>query len=323
METDSPEFNQQIMEHFLNPRNIGEIENADGYAKVGDPNCGDFIEVWIRVKEEIIQDFKYKVFGCWGAIATTSAVSELAIGKSVNEALNLTDDDVIQALNGIPENKQHCSLLGIQGLRGAIATYFLKENYQKYAVRIEKYRSRGYDIPEMRNRMVQMLSNLPSDAKILDLGCGKGHLAFAIARAGRKCITIDISETDMTKAGLNAIYFNLDKLIEFQLQDARQLKFDPNSFDAIMTAAFFHHVQEPEMVINEMLRVCRPGGRIVISDFNEKGFEFIEQIHLEEGRGTHPVQGWSMSQIKSWFELHGYQPIIHEEEFETIISINI
>ncbi len=254
-----PEFNQKIMDHFLNPRNIGNIEKASGYAKIGDPNCGDYIEVWIQVNDEMISDLKYKVFGCWGAIATTSAVSELAIGKSINDALNLTDDDVIQALEGIPENKQHCSLLGIQGLRGAIAAYLLKANYEKYAAQIEKYRSRGYDIPEMRNRMVQMLSDLPADAKIIDIGCGKGHLSFAIARAGRKCIAIDILETDLTNAGLNAIYFNLDKLIEFQVQDARQLKFEPDSFDAVMTAAFFHHVQEPEPVLDEMLRVCRPG----------------------------------------------------------------
>ncbi len=323
MDTYTPEFNQQIMEHFLNPRNIGELENADGYAKVGDPNCGDFIEVWIRIDDEILQDFKYKVFGCWGAIATTSVVSELAIGKSVNDALNLTDDNVIQALKGIPENKQHCSMLGIQGLRSAIAAYFLKENYQKYAARIEKYRSRGYDIPEMRNRMVLMLSNLPADAKIIDIGCGRGHLSFAIARSGRQCIAVDISDADMTAAGLNAIYFNLDKQIEFQIQDARQLQFEANSFDVVMTAAFFHHVDAPEPVLNEMLRVCRPGGRIVICDFNEKGFEFIAQIHQEEGRGNHPVQGWSIEQIKSWLEKEGYQPSIVEEAYETMIIVDI
>ncbi|MBN2088049.1 iron-sulfur cluster assembly scaffold protein [candidate division KSB1 bacterium] len=323
MDTDTPEFNQQIMEHFLNPRNIGEIENADGYAKVGDPNCGDFIEVWIRIGNEIIQDFKFKVFGCWGAIATTSVVSELAIGKSVNDALNLTDDNVIQALKGIPENKQHCSMLGIQGLRGAIAAYFLKENYLKYAARIEKYRSRGYDIPEMRNRMVQMLSNLPADAKILDIGCGKGHLSFAIARSGRKCIAVDISDADMTAAGLNAIYFNLDKLIEFQIQDAQHLQFEANSFEAVMAAAFFHHVEDPEPVLKEMLRVCHTGGRMVICDFNEKGFQLIAQIHHEENRGIHPVHGWSIEQIISWFEAQGYQPSIQEEEFETIIIVNV
>ena len=123
MEQAASNINQKILDHFLNPRNVGEIENADGYAKIGDPSCGDFIKVWLRIENEIIVDFKYKVFGCWGAISTTSGASELAIGKSTKDATKITDDDVIKALGGLPEQKQHCSLLGVQGLRAARADY--------------------------------------------------------------------------------------------------------------------------------------------------------------------------------------------------------
>ncbi len=97
------------MDHFNRPRNVGKLENADGQARVGDPNCGDFIQVWIQVDNDIITDFKYKVYGCGAAIATTSAVSEMAIGKSFREAIQLSDDDVIAYLDGLPEGKRHCS----------------------------------------------------------------------------------------------------------------------------------------------------------------------------------------------------------------------
>jgi nitrogen fixation NifU-like protein len=122
---------KNYIDHFLNPRNIGEIENADGHARVGDPSCGDFIKVLIKVKDEIITDYKFKVSG-GGANATTSVASELTIGKRLKEAIRLSDDDIILALGGIPDNKKHCSLLGINGLRAPIADYLVKDNHKKY-----------------------------------------------------------------------------------------------------------------------------------------------------------------------------------------------
>ena len=98
--TSTDGYNEKVLDHFFTPRNIGEIKHPDGKATVGDPRCGDFIKVWINVNGHVISDFKYKVFGCGAAIATTSVVSELAIGKSIENALELTDDDVIERYHG-------------------------------------------------------------------------------------------------------------------------------------------------------------------------------------------------------------------------------
>ena len=295
---------KNFIDHFSNPRNIGEIENADGYAKVGDPSCGDFIKVWINVKDEIIIDYKFKVFGCGGAIATTSVASELAIGKRLKEAIQLTDDDVILALGGIPDNKKHCSLLGINGLRAAIANYLVKDNHRKYIERIEKYRQAGYDIPAHRDALVQHLNGLPIDAEILDVGTGKGHLALAIARNGYRCKSIDISKDEIYYAQLNAIYYGLDDKIELIEQDAQEMKFRDYSFDAVLCADLIHHLEYPKLVLSEMRRVCKSGGMILISDINEKGQNALQAIHQQEGR-EHVRLGWSMERVKKWFKAKG------------------
>jgi nitrogen fixation NifU-like protein len=322
MEQATSDLNQNILDHFLNPRNVGEIENADGYAKIGDPACGDFIKVWIRIESETIIDFKYKVFGCWGAISTTSVVSELAIGRSIKEATKITDDDVIKTLGGIPENKQHCSLLGVQGLRAAIADFLLKDNHRKYVARLEQYRAKGYDIPTIRGKMAQLLSDLAKSAKILDVGCGKGHLALAIARSGRNCTAIDISDDEIYYARLNAVFFNVDDRIDLQLQDARQLKFESQSFDAVVSATLFHHLIHPQLVLNEMLRVCKSPGKIIISDLNEQGQQAVVAVHCTEGR-EHVIGGWSIEEIKCWFESKGFQSTVSDESGETIICVDV
>jgi nitrogen fixation NifU-like protein len=114
------EYSKQIMDHFLHPRNVGKIEDATAYAKVGDPSCGDYIVLFLKLDDNIISDIKYLVYGCAGAIATSSALSELVKGKTVEYALNVTDDDVVNYLCGLPENKKHCSLLGVRALHAAL-----------------------------------------------------------------------------------------------------------------------------------------------------------------------------------------------------------
>jgi len=118
-------YNEILLEHFTNPRNVGEIDDgeADGMALVGDPLCGDQMKLWIKVEEGTISDIRFKSFGCPGAIGTSSMVTVLAQGKTIQEAEKLTDDDVIEALGGIPEQKRHCSLLGINALHQAIGDY--------------------------------------------------------------------------------------------------------------------------------------------------------------------------------------------------------
>jgi len=116
-------YNETMIDHFTHPRNAGEIENPDAMAVVGDPTCGDYVRVYINVRDGKISDFKFLTMGCPGAIATSSIATELAIGKTFEEALKLTDNDVIQAAGGIPARKAHCSLLAIRGLHQAILDY--------------------------------------------------------------------------------------------------------------------------------------------------------------------------------------------------------
>jgi len=116
-------YNETVIEHFTNPRNVGEIDDADGYALVGDPSCGDQMKLWIKVEAGHIVDIKFKSFGCPGAIATSSMTTHLAMGMYLEDARTLTDDDVVRALGGIPANKQHCSLMGINALLAVIKDY--------------------------------------------------------------------------------------------------------------------------------------------------------------------------------------------------------
>jgi len=120
-------YNETIISHFRNPRHVGDMENPDGTATVGDPSCGDFIQIFLKFNHETIADLRYLVYGCPAAIATTSILSELAVGKTLDDALLLTDDDVIEAAGGIPANKAHCSLLGVVGLHTAIADYLSRK----------------------------------------------------------------------------------------------------------------------------------------------------------------------------------------------------
>lgn len=115
-------YNEEVIDHFTNPRNVGELpeEETDGFGLVGDPSCGDQMKLWISVKSERIEKIAFKSFGCPGAIATSSMLTALAKGKSIEEARRISDDDVVEALGGIPERKKHCSLLGVLAPQAAI-----------------------------------------------------------------------------------------------------------------------------------------------------------------------------------------------------------
>ncbi len=118
-------YTQAVIDHFTNPRNVGELPPAevDGYACIGDPGCGDEMKLWISVRDGRIARIGFKSYGCPGAISTSSMLTVIAEGKPLDEALKISDDDVVHALGGIPENKQHCSLLGVRALQAAIADY--------------------------------------------------------------------------------------------------------------------------------------------------------------------------------------------------------
>ena len=116
-------YNETVMDHFQNPRNTGEIENADGIGKVGNPNCGDVMMLYIKVENNRLVDIKYKTFGCAAAIATSSAASELMLGKTLDEAIALTKQDLVDYLEGLPERKIACSTLAPDALKAAIEDY--------------------------------------------------------------------------------------------------------------------------------------------------------------------------------------------------------
>ena len=119
-------YSEKVMEHFKNPRNVGEIENPDGIGHVGNPVCGDIMELYIKVKNNIIVDAKFKTFGCGAAIATSSMVTEMVKGKSVSDALAISNRAVAEALGGLPPIKMHCSVLAEEALRSAIEDYLAK-----------------------------------------------------------------------------------------------------------------------------------------------------------------------------------------------------
>jgi len=120
-------YSEKVMEHFMNPRNVGEIEDADGVGQVGNPVCGDIMTIYIKVKDDVITDIKFKTFGCGAAIATSSMVTELVKGKTIEEALTITNRDVAEELEGLPPLKMHCSLLAEEGLKAAIEDYKKKQ----------------------------------------------------------------------------------------------------------------------------------------------------------------------------------------------------
>ncbi|MCG8400939.1 MAG: Fe-S cluster assembly scaffold protein NifU [Firmicutes bacterium] len=116
-------YTEKVMEHFENPRNVGEIADADGVGQVGNPTCGDIMKIYIKVNDQKISDIKFKTFGCGAAIATSSVVTELAKGKTIEEALQLSNKAVAEALGGLPPKKMHCSNLAADALHAAIKDY--------------------------------------------------------------------------------------------------------------------------------------------------------------------------------------------------------
>lgn len=119
-------YSEKVVDHFTNPRNVGEIENADGVGQVGNPICGDIMKIYLKIENNIIVDVKFKTFGCGAAIATSSMATELIKGKSVIDALELSNKAVVEALDGLPPVKIHCSVLAEEAVKAAILDYYKK-----------------------------------------------------------------------------------------------------------------------------------------------------------------------------------------------------
>ena len=120
-------YSEKVMDHFTNPRNVGEIENADGIGEVGNAKCGDIMKMYLKIDGNVITDVKFKTFGCGAAVATSSMATELIMGKTIDEALQLTNKAVMEALDGLPAVKVHCSVLAEQAIKSALWNYYEKQ----------------------------------------------------------------------------------------------------------------------------------------------------------------------------------------------------
>jgi len=144
-----PSYSEKVMDHFMNPRNVGEIEDADGIGEVGNPVCGDMMTFYIKVDNNRLSDIKYKTFGCGAAIAVSSMVSEMAMGKTLEEVRNITPAMVAEELEGLPKNKHHCSNLGAQALNKAVDNYLERQGIEvkseEVSIRVkgENYKEEG------------------------------------------------------------------------------------------------------------------------------------------------------------------------------------
>jgi len=129
-------YSEKVMDHFSNPRNVGEIEGADGVGEVGNAKCGDIMKIYLKIENDIIEDVKFQTFGCGAAVATSSMATELIKGKSIQEALKLTNKAVVEALEGLPPVKLHCSVLAEEAVKTAINDYLKKNGRESEIVEI-------------------------------------------------------------------------------------------------------------------------------------------------------------------------------------------
>lgn len=121
-------YSEKVMDHFQNPRNVGVMENADGYGKVGNASCGDIMEIFLKIENDVVKDVKFRTFGCAAAIATSSMATEMVMNKNVEDVLKVTNAAVAKALDGLPAKKMHCSVLAEEGIQAAINDYLSKKN---------------------------------------------------------------------------------------------------------------------------------------------------------------------------------------------------
>ena len=124
-------YSEKVMDHFSNPRNVGEIENANAVGEVGNAKCGDIMKIYMDIEDDIIKDVKFKTFGCGAAIATSSIATEMVKGKSISEALEITNKAVVEALDGLPSQKIHCSVLAEEAVKAAISDYYKRKGIEE------------------------------------------------------------------------------------------------------------------------------------------------------------------------------------------------
>ncbi len=176
------EYSEKVLDHFMNPRNVGVIEDADGVGRTGNPVCGDLMEMSIKVDGNIISDIKFRTFGCGAAIASSSMATELIKGKSIDEALEISNRAIAEALDGLPPIKMHCSVLAADALRSTLIDYYTRRGEMQKAVSLAREEvAEPHDSEEARQplrwddfaRMVRALNSAYPDVEPLDLNMTK------------------------------------------------------------------------------------------------------------------------------------------------------
>jgi len=177
------------------------------------------------------------------------------------------------------------------------------ENHKRYLERVNYYRSFGYDLEKEREFILD--KSLPISGEILEIGTGKGHFALALAKRGFNFTSIDISKDEQEIAMLNLCYSGLEKQAILKIEDAERLSFLNSSFDTIFSINVFHHLERPLVVLDEIIRLLRHGGKVVLSDFSDKGLEIINACHTKEGR-RHDYFKNRLEEAKKYFIDKGF-----------------
>jgi len=190
------------------------------------------------------------------------------------------------------------------------------ENHKRYLERINFYRSNGYDLEKERDFILD--KSLPISGEILEIGTGKGHFALALAKRGYSFISIDISNQEQEIAILNMKYFGLEKQAIFKIEDAGHLSFPSQNFGTIFSINVFHHLEKPLAVLDEIIRLLRPAGKAVLSDFNARGLEIINICHTHEGR-KHDYFKHRLDEAKNYFISKGFKVDDFQGEVQRLI----
>jgi 2-polyprenyl-3-methyl-5-hydroxy-6-metoxy-1,4-benzoquinol methylase len=172
------------------------------------------------------------------------------------------------------------------------------ENHERYLERFNFYRSFGYDSEKERDFIID--KSMPFSGRILEIGTGKGHFALALAKRGFSFMSIDISKEEQEIAKLNMKYLGLEKQVDFRIENAQNVELPDQSLDTIISVNVFHHLEKPSTVLDEIVRLLRPAGKVVLSDFTEKGLEIINMCHTHEGR-QHDYFKHRLDQAKDYF----------------------
>lgn len=307
------------------PGNFGPLKGANANARVTGP-CGDTMEFWLAIQEGRILRATFTTDGCGASIISGAVAASLVEGKAVEEALQLTPEQVEAVVGKLPEDHKHCPVLAVNTLRAALDQHRPKSpepqpanpktainaasstsvparhgrlvaqcgaalrsdilaNHERLQERNAVHRRFGYD-PDASVRFV-LGKALPLSGRVLDVGTGKGRFVIQLARHVARVTTVDINPEEQRCARLEAAYAGVVERIEFVLADARSMPWPAASFDAVTSWNVFHHLDDQERVFGEMLRLLKPGGKLVLADFTPSGFRLMDEIHAAEGR-RHP-----------------------------------